>query len=377
MSGAFGPVIAGIMTFGLTVAAMLALRPLAYVVDLLDRPGGHKTHHGAVPVVGGLAMFLGLVFSLGAIPSGVGSLQFFLVSAAALVVVGMLDDRFSLSPWLRLAVQLVAVLPMFYGANVRVEDLGMVFGESALPVGQWSLVMTAIVTVAAINALNMLDGLDGLAGAVSLVALAALYVASSASGNAGDAYIVGALCGAVVGFLVFNLPIRANRPVRCFMGDAGSTLLGFAIAWFSIKASQADPVHLPAGAVLWILAIPAYDLQWTIVRRILRGQSPFRADNEHLHHSLLRAGLGVRAVFVVMLATAIVLACVGLVGFRMGVNPSLMLVAWAACGGVVVASFRNAGFVVRLIPERFRRLPSDQPVPGIPNPVPHEIRRER
>lgn len=368
--------LAGLLTFGLTVAAMVALRPFAFVVDLIDRPGGHKTHHGAVPVVGGLAMFLGLVFGLGAMPGGLGSFQYFLMSAAVLVVTGLLDDRFSLSPWVRLVIQVAAVMPMMFGAGIRVDDLGGVFGPGPLPLGDLAAPMTVLVAVAAINAFNMLDGLDGLAGAMALVALTVLVVTFGQHGDFGPAFVLVALCGAVLGFLLFNLPVHANRSVRCFMGDAGSTLLGFSVAWFAIEASQPPRGFLPGGTVLWIVAIPAYDLIWTLVRRVSRGQSPFRADNEHLHHSLLKAGLGVRAVFAVLVTMALVLGCIGLGGRALGVHPAAMLALWFACGAIVVLFCRHARFLADLIPKDYRRLDGEQTLAGTPVPAVEPRRRE-
>ena len=304
--------ISGVGAFAISVAALFALRPIAYAVNLLDRPGGHKTHHGVVPIVGGLGMLFGVLFGVVSQPGALGPLQQYLFSAILLVVVGMLDDRFDLAPGLRLVAQFSAVLPMFFGAGVRLTSFGDLLGLGPLDVAPYSLVATVVVTMAAINAFNMLDGLDGLAGGIALVSAGLMLAVFGRSADPGNAYLLAALCGAIGGFLLFNMPVQWNRGVRCFMGDAGSTLLGFTLAWVTIGSSQGPLRMASPVAMVWLVAVPATDLVWTVLRRLARGQSPAHPDNEHLHHMLLRAGFGVRAVFVILIGIALLLASVGL-----------------------------------------------------------------
>jgi UDP-GlcNAc:undecaprenyl-phosphate GlcNAc-1-phosphate transferase len=341
----------------LTIAAMTVLRPIAYRIDLLDRPGGHKTHNGAVPVVGGLAMLLGIVFGLALQPGLLAPLGYFLVSATLLVVVGLFDDRFTLSPRTRLAAQFVAVLPMVLGAGIYMQDFGDLFGTGPLTLAHGNLFVTAFVTMAAINAFNMLDGLDGLAGGLTLIALLAFLALGAGALSPGEFTLVAVIAGAVVGFLVFNIPVQVNRRIRCFMGDAGSTLLGFSIAWIAIAVSQRPDASVSAVTTVWFVAVPATDLLWTVGRRLARGQSPLRPDNEHLHHLLLRAGFGVRAVFLTMFSTGAVTAVVGLVLRHVDAPDSLSLVALVVAAVWIVALYRNARAFLEILPSRLRRAP--------------------
>ena len=304
--------ISGVGAFAITVAALFALRPIAYAVNLLDRPGGHKTHHGIVPIVGGLGMLVGVMFGVVSQPGTLGPLQQYLFSAILLVVVGMLDDRFDLNPGLRLVAQFAAVLPMFFGAGVRLTSFGDLVGAGPLDVPKYSLIATVVVTIAAINAFNMLDGLDGLAGGIALVAAGLMLAMFGSAADPTTAHLLAALCGAITGFLLFNLPVQWNRGVRCFMGDAGSTLLGFSLAWITIGSSQGPSRLASPVTMVWLAAVPATDLVWTVIRRLARGQSPAHADNEHIHHMLLRAGFGVRAVFAMLIGLAVLLATAGL-----------------------------------------------------------------
>ena len=303
--------ISGVGAFAMAVAALFALRPIAYAVNLLDRPGGHKTHHGVVPIVGGLGMLVGVLFGVLSQPGPIGPLQQYLFSAGLLVVVGMLDDRFDLTAGLRLVAQFAAVLPMFFGAGVRLTSFGDLVGIGSLDVPQYSFVATVVVTMAAINAFNMLDGLDGLAGGIGLVAAGLMLAMFGGSAEPGTAHLLAALCGAIGGFLLFNMPVPWNRGVRCFMGDAGSTLLGFSLAWITIGASQGASRLAAPVTMVWLVAVPATDLVWTVIRRVARGQSPAHADNEHMHHMLLRAGLGVRTVFLALIGVGLLFAVVG------------------------------------------------------------------
>ena len=235
---------AALACFFATVLAMSALRPVAVVVDLVDKPGGRKTHHGEIPVVGGLAMFIGCVFGVGLLPPS----QFVsasLLSAAALVVlVGLLDDRFEISPVARLT----ALGRPFNSSIVEFSQLG---GSA----------FTCVAIVGAVNAFNMLDGMDGLAGTMAFNALLALTCLTSLTGDASVGSISIVLSGAVAAFLIFNIPAKFNRRFRCFMGDAGSTLLGFMLACLCISASQGVGPKLSPTTTLWIVAIPLYELR--------------------------------------------------------------------------------------------------------------------
>jgi hypothetical protein len=149
-----------------TLLAMAALRPVAVVVDLVDKPGGRKTHLGDIPIVGGIAMFMGCTFGVGLLPPN-SFVSAPLLSAGALVVlVGLLDDRFELSPYARLGAHLsAALLVLSTSSDLSITTLGTPFGSSPIVFSSFgAAVFTCVAIVGAINAFNMLDGMDGLAG---------------------------------------------------------------------------------------------------------------------------------------------------------------------------------------------------------------------
>lgn len=351
----YGVGVSAVGAAAVAVGAIFALRPFAYVVDLVDRPGGHKTHHGEVPVIGGLGILLGLLFGLSASAGSLTHLQPYIFSAILLAIVGMLDDRFNLAPFVRLVAQFVAVVPMFYGAGVRVLSLGDLTGHGPVDVSGGALLATAIVTMGSINAFNMLDGLDGLAGGIALVALILTLLIPGLGAHPPALLLAAVLAAGVAGFLVFNVPVHWNRRMRCFMGDAGSTLIGFSLAWLLTDLSQGPDRLAPPITMVWLIAVPAIDLIWTVIRRLARGQSPVRPDTEHLHHMLLAAGLGVRAVFIIMILLAGTLGAAGFWLHQAGAPEWVSFAGLVAVGVFVVVASRCAAAVVSTLSPWLRR----------------------
>jgi UDP-GlcNAc:undecaprenyl-phosphate/decaprenyl-phosphate GlcNAc-1-phosphate transferase len=343
--------------FFATVLAMTALRPVAVVIDLVDKPGGRKTHRGDIPVVGGVAMFMGCVFGIGLLPPNdfIGGAM---LSAAALVVlVGMLDDRFEISPVARLAAHIVAAFLMLATSGTfSIVTLGSPFGDAPVMLsGLASMGFTCLAIVGAINAFNMLDGMDGLAGTMAFIALTALAFLSSSIGGGVVSQVSMVCCCAVAAFLIFNIPARFNRRFRCFMGDAGSTLLGFVLACLCIGVSQGEGPRISPTTTLWIVALPLYELLWATMRRLLQGRSPLYPDRAHFHHKLLDAGFGVRGSFFVLICIGSLLAAAGLIIHEAGVSDQVSFFSWLSAGAAMVVLMHNAQVLWRFLPKGQRR----------------------
>ncbi len=220
------------------------------------------------------------------------SYQFGALGVAALIVVavGAYDDRNELGWSWRLGWQCVAGLVIALWGGARVEELGATFGLAGLNLGIWSIPFTVFATVGLINAMNMIDGADGLAGSLALAALAMLGAAALYAGNDVLAERILILCGALAGFLLWNLRFPWRAQASAFMGDAGSGLLGLVIAWIAFRLTQ-NPGH-PVNPVLalWLLPIPVMDCLVLIVRRLQERRSPFEAGRDHIHHVMADAG---------------------------------------------------------------------------------------
>ena len=277
--------------FGLPLAISWFLTALlirwAPRLGLIDHPGERKVHTRPTPCCGGLALFAAFSVIAYRLPS-LGSQ---LTLGAVLVVLGLVDDLRSLRWQSRLVVQFaVAILAVFF----------------CLPLLPWYFRALAVVWIAGhINAFNMLDNMDALSGGVAWIAAGFLAVVPWLVGRPAveewGPYVI--LMGALSGFLWFNHP-----PARIFMGDAGSTFLGFMLGLGSVQAALRD------GESSWswlvppcILAVPCYDLSSVVLIRLSQGRSPFHADKQHLSHRLVRRGLSgwtaVRVIYLMALAS--------------------------------------------------------------------------
>ncbi|MEM7405265.1 MAG: MraY family glycosyltransferase [Pseudomonadota bacterium] len=318
----------------LATAGLIALlRPVAGRLGWLDEPGAHKTHDSAVPVTGGIAMFLVFAVALLLVNPAMKHLWTLVAAAAALVVVGALDDRYQLSYRWRFMAQTAAGLVMTLGADTALRDMGYLqWDHSLTETGLWQVPLTVFCVVGVINALNMLDGLDGLAGTVALIAAAALAWFAFTGGRDADGVVLLVLAAVLAGFLSWNWRLPGRRRARVFMGDAGSLSVGFVLAWFVVSLSQLEDgtrAMLPVQA-LWVLCVPLMDTVRLLVWRAAYGTGPFKPDRQHLHHVLQRRGWshGQAAATVIALHATGVIA--GLVAPGYGVSEFAMFYAFMA-----------------------------------------------
>jgi UDP-GlcNAc:undecaprenyl-phosphate GlcNAc-1-phosphate transferase len=251
-------------------------------LGLVDYPSDRKVHTRPTPRGGGLAIFAAVLVS-SLLPA---FFSFQLLLAAAIFLLGLLDDLRPL-PWqFRLFAQ--------FGVSL----LAVLF---CLPPVSWPIRAAAVVWIAAlINAFNMLDNMDALSGGVAWIAAGFLAAASPTRAEWGPLVI---LMGTLSGFLWFNRP-----PARIFMGDAGSTFLGFTLGVSSAQVAlrEGGPSWSPV-VPLCILAVPCYDLVSVVLLRLSQGRSPFHADKQHLSHRLVGRGLSgwtaVRVIYLLAVAS--------------------------------------------------------------------------
>jgi UDP-GlcNAc:undecaprenyl-phosphate GlcNAc-1-phosphate transferase len=347
---------ASIASFVVACSMLLALRPLAETIGLIDKPGGRKTHRGEVPVVGGIAMYCGLlVAALGVAESGNDGLAVVLV-ALFMVFLGALDDRFDLPPGVRLWAHLSAGVALVFGADAVVQSLGDLVGLGEFQLGWLALPFTVTAIVALINAFNMLDGLDGLACSAGLVAFIGLMILATQGGVADVTVLAGSMVGAITAFLIFNLPAQFNRRVRTFMGDAGSTLLGFVLAALALKLVQPGTMGLEPVVVLWMMPLPIFELFTSTARRLLRGTSPAQADSGHFHHALVQAGFSVRAVCAIYLLVSALTCALGVWGHSNGLSEAVLFVAFCVIFACWLAFIKFAPRLAGYLPAWFRRV---------------------
>lgn len=321
---------AAVAAFVLTCLLMWLLQPLARFFGLLDRPCGRKDHLDPTPVIGGLAMALGvIVVGAGTLTELGTSFAAFLFASVILIAVGLADDKYDLPWWLRLLLQVLASLVIVYVGDVRVEQLGPVFGLDSLPLGPMSVPFTVFATVGIINAINMSDGADGVAGLLVFVALLMLTGAAFYSGNQLIAERSMILGGAVGAFLLYNLRFPWQPKARLFMGNAGSMFLGLVIAWTSFRLTQ-NPLWHPVSPVLalWFIPIPIMDCLVLTVRRLRQGRSPFAADHNHIHHLMQEAAFGPTQAALVLALFSVACGLAASQALRLDIPEPLLLVAF-------------------------------------------------
>ncbi|MEB3235021.1 MAG: MraY family glycosyltransferase [Cyanobacteriota bacterium] len=316
--------------FLVAIMAVPLLTRFAPSLGLLDRPGGHKLHEGEVPVVGGVAIFIAAAFGALYLGPPMPPTHWAFVAACLMLLgVGVIDDVKHVSPRSRLALQAVVVTLCYLGLGFKVDSLGNLFGTGMIDLGAFALPFAILATVALINAFNMLDGLDGLAGGVALVALLALCAWSLHDQRPLLAAVSAASIGGVLGFLMFNLPLPMRGDRLVFMGDGGSTLLGFVIAALCIGLQVEQSPQLSfydirgtvhPAELLWLVAIPVFEIVTTTLRRMMARMSPMQPDNGHYHHRLRQAGWSVRAIFLLYLLFSVASMLVGLSLHRLGMQ---------------------------------------------------------
>ncbi len=345
--------------FGLTAVLLLLLRRPAIQAGLVDHPCPRKRHGRTVPLIGGICILLG--FTAAALPAdfGLRDHQALFAGMAMLLIVGVVDDLVEVDAWAKLGFQVLAALLMTLWGGVAVTDLGYILGPGeTVDLGSWAVPFTTFCVVGLINAINMLDGVDGLAAGTVAIALGWLTAAGLLAGAPIWPFLSGLLLAAICGFLVFNLRNPWRRKAASFLGDSGSMMLGFALAWFAIQAAGSSTGPLPPIAIGWVLALPVLDTLVLIGRRLAAGRHPFQADREHLHHILYRAGFTPAQTVSTLLLASILLGGVGVLGAFLHVPAWLLatgLIPVAAVHAVAQVHARRSATILRRLLRAARR----------------------
>ena len=263
-------------------------------LGFLDVPGARKIHHDPMPLLGGIAIFAGAILATllvygGRLPSQIAGP---ILAGALVAVVGLVDDRLQLSPWIRLAVQFLAfVVLVAFGIHVR------------LPVPMWlNYAISLFWLLGIVNAVNLMDNMDGLSAGVCGVAAAFMMLIGALNNQYLVAALAAALVGACLGFLRHNF-----APASIFMGDAGAYFLGFWLAVLGIQLRFPQNVNIVTWMVpVMVLWIPIFDTTLVVISRLRRGVHPFTGGKDHLSHRLVARGLSPReAVLVLYLFTGV------------------------------------------------------------------------
>ncbi len=300
--------LAALGAFFISAFATPAAMQIAPRIGAIDVPcDGRRLHKRPIPRTGGLAMFVSFLLGVGWIGGPHEGIVRLLLGATLLLLMGVVDDVYRLSARVKIVFQLLAAL-ITLGGGAGVFSFSM-WGVTVDP-GVLRLPLSMLWLVALTNAHNMIDGLDGLCAGVSAVEAAVLALLLVLQGDVALAGVSLVLCGAALGFLRYN-----RHPARIFMGDGGSQLLGFVLGYLSLRLDQPHAGDLGALVPILLFGVPLSDLIFAVVRRLLRGQSPFTADRGHWHHRLFDAGCSQRWT-----CRILTLVCILLGGAALGVS---------------------------------------------------------
>jgi UDP-GlcNAc:undecaprenyl-phosphate/decaprenyl-phosphate GlcNAc-1-phosphate transferase len=307
-----------------TALFLSLLQPLALRLGLVDTPNHRKKHIGSIPLVGGIAMFLGFVFSLVTLDTNLFDYRSFVTISALLVIVGVLDDFHELRPRGKFFTQIVAAVLMVVWGDVIIYWVGPLIPGQNPFLGIFAIPLTIVGVLAVINAINMSDGVDGLAGTYVLIALISIAVLATQTYSTIATKVIFLLILIVFVFLCFNIKTPWRKNAAVFMGDAGSMFLGFALVWFAIYFSQGEDRAMNPVTSLWLVALPLFDLAGVTIRRVIRRKPVFGADREHFHHVLLAAGCSPTKTLIVLASLSVVFASIGLIGHHFEVADGVM-----------------------------------------------------
>lgn len=276
----------------ISVALIPLLRRPALKFGLVDNPHGRKRHKVPVPLAGGPAIVIATAISLyiWGLPA---EYEGMVCAAMGLFLIGMLDDKHDISAKLRLVFQASLVTAALWWDNTWISDISIT-DNFILQLGFFKYIISVIAVLGVMNAINMLDGLDGLSAGVVLIILGFLIGISVAAGETGTSLVGICIFGSVLGFWAYNYRFEWREKASVFLGDSGTTVLGFILPVLAIKLSVVAPTYAPKSVLVWLFAIPIWDICAVIIKRLRDGESPLEARRDHIHHVLMNAGLTVR-----------------------------------------------------------------------------------
>jgi UDP-GlcNAc:undecaprenyl-phosphate GlcNAc-1-phosphate transferase len=324
---------------------------VAKLKGLYDKPDNRKIHTAKIQ-------------------AGMGRLQFLQAAIIILFFLGLKDDVIMLSPIKKLMSQLFATAITIVGEDIRITSFYGIFGIYEIPI--WASYMLTLFTIVVItNAFNLIDGVDGLAGGLGFIISITFGLWFNFIDQQGWSILAFALSGALLGFLVFNF-----NPAKIFMGDAGSITTGFLLAVFAVRFIEFNSpsaensyklLSAPAIAVA-ILIIPLFDTLRVFIIRLMKKKSPFSPDQNHLHHSLIRIGLGHKEVSLVMYIVNILFV---LIAFMVKDSNTLTILMIIGVLALVLAQIP-----IYILNHKIADLEADQDIP-LSEQIEEQIRSKR
>lgn len=283
-----------LLPFVFVVIIIPFIKNLAVKIGAVDVPRTRHIHKKVTPKLGGLGIFLGFLFGYMAFGTHSSMMNAILIGSFIIIITGVIDDITELGPLTKFVGQLAAALVIVFYGKLLIQDItafGLYINFSFL-----SYPLTIFFILGCINCINLIDGIDGLSGGISSIYYLTVGIIATIQGKTGlDFVLTFVMLGSTLGFLFYNF-----NPASIFAGDSGSMFMGFiisVIALLGFKNVTMTSLIIP----LLILAIPILDTIFAIVRRMLKGESPAKADRLHIHHQLLNRNLSQKTTVLIIL----------------------------------------------------------------------------
>ena len=312
-----------------------------FLVALPDR--SRKFHKRPTPMTGGVGIMVSLLIT-GKLYIDLNNLNGFhpdftsqlMLVSIPLLLLFLIDDLKGLRPILRIAIQSLVTIYMIFSTDVYLQSFGDLFGFGEVSLGILGIPFTVFCVVGIMNAFNMIDGINGLCSGCAMIAL---LLIGFHSGLIYDSMLV-LIIGSMIGFLIFNLRIFGKKR-GVFLGDSGSNLVGFWVAWSAIYASQNTLYNVQPITMIWFVAIPFLDCIGLIFSRIRKGKSWASAGRDHIHHKLMINFSAEKTLLIILVVTL----ATGLFGIFIGNNASAStsLILFTMYGFIYFALAHNAG----------------------------------
>ena len=283
---------------------------IGHRLGLVDQPDARKQHQGAVPLTGGVAIFLTLL--VGTFGLGIAPYSYPMLAIACMVfTVAVFDDIRHINATVRLLIQFGSGILLATYGGIAITDVGSLLGMGDIPLLLLAAPLTALAVAGLSNAYNMIDGIDGLAASTIAVPLLVLYLLAVQAGHPMADSLLLMLVPLGV-FLLFNLGPDNRLLPKMFLGDGGSVTLGFLVAASLVYFSQGGNALIEPVTALWLVTIPLMDMLSTMLRRLRQGRKLMDADRSHLHHTLMDLGLGRRQALALLVCGGAICAGIGL-----------------------------------------------------------------
>lgn len=323
-------IFAALCAFCVSFVVIRMLKPIAIRAGLVDLPNIRKHHKGEVPLVGGLAIYIGVLTTSMTFFDSSQNLNVYLVTSAMVLFLGMLDDRYELSVRVRIIAQVIASSMLIFGTETYITQLGDILAIGNIELSILGPFVTILAIIGCVTAFNMMDGIDGLAGLLSIIAFTAIsYLLSRVQS---DWFLLPLLfIAALLAYLIFNLGWPSKSITKIFMGDAGNMLIGLSIVWLFVLGINPQTNAFRPVCALYIIGIPLIDMVAVIYRRKKAGISTVKPGRDHIHHLLQNAGFTSNQTLAIIVVASISFAGVGCGMEVMNVSETVMFVLFLVC----------------------------------------------